>query len=137
MFYSVAEHCVILADFMYEKTGDPKLAMAALLHDAAEAYILDLPRPIKHMLPDYMAMEENIERVIFELFNVSKEDLEQVKECDRAILMDEREALFDDPLPWGTDCAPLGVTLRCLSPEEARANFIRAYTTYRLKIMNL
>src|SRR5665811_1025646 len=48
-FYSVAQHslnCSYLID-------NPKLKLTALLHDASEAYLLDIPRPIKNNLNNY------------------------------------------------------------------------------------
>ncbi len=47
-FYSVAQHSVIVCDLLAERGGSPDELMAALLHDAAEAYLGDLPHPIKH-----------------------------------------------------------------------------------------
>lgn len=45
--YSVAQHCVIGADAMYEATGDKELAVRFLLHDAHEAFLSDIPRPVQ------------------------------------------------------------------------------------------
>lgn len=45
--YSVAQHCVIGADAMYKATGDKELALSFLLHDAHEAFIGDIPRPVQ------------------------------------------------------------------------------------------
>lgn len=128
-FYSVAEHCIILADCVMMGIGNIEHAFAALMHDAAEAYILDLPRPIKGMLPGYVEMESKIEAVIFEKFGVKQESLAFIKDWDRAILMDERKHLFKDPLPWGTDCEPLGINLHYLSRERAFGAFMARFET--------
>jgi 5'-deoxynucleotidase YfbR-like HD superfamily hydrolase len=60
-FYSVAEHCVVMAELF------PDEAKAALLHDAAEAYFGDLPRPIKQMFPQFREMEHTLLSLIFKL----------------------------------------------------------------------
>ena len=53
-FYSVAEHCALLAQKVLEETGDTEQALTALMHDASEAYLCDIPRPIKPHLDNYM-----------------------------------------------------------------------------------
>src|ERR1051325_11429351 len=51
-FYSVAEHCVLMSEWV-----DPANALAALLHDATEAYVVDVPRPLKRQLAGYREIE--------------------------------------------------------------------------------
>lgn len=52
-FYSVGHHCLVLSSLF----GDPKLRLAALLHDASEAYMGDVPTPVKVQIPEYSRME--------------------------------------------------------------------------------
>ena len=47
--YTVAQHCIFVSDLIYENTSNITLALFGLLHDAAEAYIGDIPSPIKHI----------------------------------------------------------------------------------------
>jgi 5'-deoxynucleotidase YfbR-like HD superfamily hydrolase len=131
-FYSVAEHCVILARWVWETTGDRALAFAALMHDAAEAYLPDLARPTKHFMPEYMQIERILEAVIFPVFNVANDNLAEIKQYDTRILMDERNALFDAPLTWGTECEPLGVELKHWSPAEAEMAFLAMYHDFKV-----
>ena len=65
-FYSVAEHCVRVADIL-----PPELALWGLLHDAAEAYLADVPRPAKQQMPQFVAAEDRLLRVIVEHFGLS------------------------------------------------------------------
>lgn len=49
--YSVAQHCV-LGSYIFEEMGLPELAFLFLLHDAAEAYLKDIPTPLKYLLSE-------------------------------------------------------------------------------------
>jgi uncharacterized protein len=122
-FYSVAEHSVLLA-----RAALPEHRLWALLHDAAEAYLLDLPRPIKRMFPHYQEAEQKIMRAIAVRFHLHLGVPSQVKALDRAILLDEREqnmAMTRDD--WAIDAAPLGVRLQFWTPARARSEFLSIF----------
>lgn len=57
---TVAEHSCHVANRIWNKTNDPFLAMAGLMHDASEAYIADIPTPIKKRLPSYEKLEDGV-----------------------------------------------------------------------------
>jgi 5'-deoxynucleotidase YfbR-like HD superfamily hydrolase len=83
--YSVAEHSLLVAGLVADKYGvdNPQLLMAALMHDASEAYLTDVPSPIKAMLLDYKAIEHHITARINTAFNIHGLDYaEQVKHAD-------------------------------------------------------
>lgn len=87
--YSVAEHSVHLARW-FMRQGDHELAKIALMHDAAEAYICDIPRPLKVLLaPIYKPIEEAVERAIAERFGLPSLSHPAVKAADDRILEDE------------------------------------------------
>src|SRR5690349_636686 len=65
-FYSVAEHCLLMSHAVA-----PEYALWALLHDATEAYVGDMVRPLKHHMPDYRQIEDNLMEVIAERFGLS------------------------------------------------------------------
>lgn len=62
-FYSVAQHCC----WCYDNTKGNKLE--ALMHDATEAYLSDIPSPLKALLPDYKKIENEIAVSIANKFN--------------------------------------------------------------------
>lgn len=71
-FYSVAEHSVRVAAILKASCpGFPKLHLGGLLHDASEAYLVDVPRPVKHApdLAGYRAAEAKVEAAIAERFD--------------------------------------------------------------------
>ncbi|WP_448043765.1 phosphohydrolase [Bradyrhizobium liaoningense] len=126
-FYSVAEHCVHVADY-----APAKQALMTLLHDASEAYLSDVIRPIKSHLTNYLDIEANLERCIAERFGLSYPWSADVKRLDTAILADERDqAMAPPPVPWPqTTEPPLGVTLQFWTPKRARAEFLLAFRRY-------
>jgi hypothetical protein len=64
--YNVAQHSVVCA--IIAAAIDPRLALTALLHDAAEAYIGDMPTPIKARCPEYRKIEDIIMAAIMKKF---------------------------------------------------------------------
>lgn len=62
--YSVAQHSALMAETMYAATHNARLALDCLFHDASEAYLGDMPKPIKMMLPDYQKIEARTDHEI-------------------------------------------------------------------------
>lgn len=126
-FYSVAEHCVHVANH-----APVDLKLTALLHDASEAYLSDVIRPIKSHLTNYLEIEAGLERVIAERFGLSHPWSADVKRLDTAILADERDqAMAPPPVPWSQTTEPaLGVMLQFWSPLRAEIEFIEAFYRY-------
>lgn len=85
-FFSVAEHCCSVSARLPEE-----LQLAGLLHDAAEAYLGDIPAPLKACLPDYRHLETINEEVINKKFkiNLSFNDLHLIKDADLRALYTE------------------------------------------------
>lgn len=132
-FYSVAEHC-----FLMSHAVPRRFALEALLHDAAEAYVGDMVRPLKMMMPDFQRAEDKILQVIFKKFsvltalqtNTSVVSLSRaVKEADSRILLDERNALMRNTKhPWDVEeLEPLGVRVMPLSPTGARNAYLARF----------
>ena len=123
MFYSVAEHCVLLSRAVHH---DWKFW--ALMHDAAEAYLVDVPRPIKPFLGDYRKIEAGIMAVICAKFGMDQLMPEEVSRADQAILMDERKALMKTaPQSWGTEMPPLGIDIHGWLPQFAEYKFLDTF----------
>lgn len=126
-FYSVAEHCVLMSHAVA-----PEFALWALLHDATEAYLVDVPRPIKRHLPDYCAIEDRLMAAICERFGLSLTEPAEVREADNRILLDERaELLRPPPRPWLPELEalqPLGVTVTGWTPHLANHLYIKRLT---------
>mgnify|MGYP003910789045 CR=1 FL=1 len=91
-FYSVAQHSVIVSQLVEERGGDAEDAFAALMHDATEAYLGDMPHPIKHRSPlgaAFKDAEEHLEAALQQHFAI-KRDVAEIKRADRALLRHQR-----------------------------------------------
>ncbi len=123
-FFSVAEHSIAVAARL-----PPALQLAGLLHDAAEAYLSDIPSPIKQFLPDYRAMEEKVDAVIREKFAVilSDDDVREIKRADQEQTYTEAHYLLETQ---GASWVPRmfvpdeKYAPRCLPPVEAVKAFL-------------
>lgn len=125
-FYSVAEHCVHIAN-----AAPPHLKLAALLHDASEAYLSDIVRPVKQFLGNYLEIESKIEQTIASKYGLQWPWNKEIKRLDNAILADERiQNMAKPPAPWNEIEPPLGITLGFWDPATANTNFIIAFCNY-------
>lgn len=94
-FYSVAQHCVMAATYV-----PPPLKRATLLHDASEAYLLDIPKPIKPHLNNYEELEDKLMRLIAEKFKFQYPLTDEVKSIDKQMLeMEWRFLMLQEPHP--------------------------------------
>lgn len=128
-FYSVAEHCVQVA-----LHASDEHRLTALLHDASEAYLVDIPRPIKPQLANYYELEANLMSAISERFGTQWPLPAEIKAIDTAILSDERDqnmAHLDVPSQlWGNVLPALGAKLQFWSPNDAFQEFMAAFHRY-------
>ena len=116
-FYSVASHSINCSLLVLE----PKLRLAALMHDASEAYLVDIPRPIKPHLTNYMQTEDVLMRVIADKYGFQYPFHPAIKECDEAMLISEWEGLMLRDADFGFEIK---------SPEETRDEFIALFKRY-------
>lgn len=123
-FYSVAEHCLHVSRLCSQENK-----LWGLLHDATEAYLVDLPRPIKWHLPDYKVIEAELESVIASKFNLSLPIPLEVKLIDDCILDLEREQnMSEPPYDWQVH-NHLGVYVRIQNwdPIKAEDEFLNEF----------
>jgi hypothetical protein len=85
--YSVAQH-----SYLASKMAPPGLELQALMHDAHEAYVLDMPSPWKALLPDYRELEARVARVVRARFGLPAELDPRVKTVDLRLLSTEAKA---------------------------------------------
>ena len=124
-FYSVAQHSVGVSYLC-----DRQDALWGLLHDASEAYLVDIPNPLKRSgkFDAYLDFEKNMMQAVCIRFNLPPDEPASVKAADRKMLEIEAQELMS---PLRSDWQPkieksfLGIT--ALSPQESKNLFIKRF----------
>lgn len=130
-FYSVAQHCVI-ASYLVERGFE----MEALLHDASEAYVVDVPSPLKKIIgPVYNEIEGKCQAALSKQFGIRYPFPEPVHKIDMFMLaLEKRDLMVRDSVEWpfinGIDVSP-HQPITPVGPREARQMFLDRYDTLR------
>lgn len=159
-FYSVAEHSVLGADLFFKMAATASADMrplrleqaaAFLMHDVSEAFLPDVPSPIKPFLfvekgeleqASWVALEAEHVRVICERLGLAALghviDTESIHEMDLALLQAERAVLHrTPPMPWSVKARPADVLIACLTPETARGAWLDRFQKYCVPLQDL
>lgn len=116
-WYSVAQHSVLVSEIA-------KDCKAGLLHDAAEAYIGDMVRPLKRYMTSFTITERNLQYAIFRRFNVELND-DNYKEADEIVLATECRDVMREGPQWGKLTArPMNDRIRPWSSRYAYSVFM-------------
>jgi len=122
-FYSVADHSVRVAAALA-----PEHAPWGLLHDAAEAYLSDLPRPVKQESLWFREVEDRLLQVVAQAFSLPWPVPDPVWRADDVLLATEaRDLMAPAPEDWGLAAEPLPERIEPLGPEDAERAFLRTY----------
>lgn len=124
-FYSVAQHCV---NGSYHANPSDKLAF--LMHDSPEAYMGDLVKNIKELLPKYKTIQDNLEAVIFKKFNIIDYDPVGVKRIDNAIMAAEAEVLMKNTVDWYFPEDPLKADIILENTNTVKNRFLFLFNYY-------
>jgi hypothetical protein len=124
-FYSIAQHSLMVADIV--SAEHPELRLAALLHDASEAYLGDVVKPLKALLPNYKEIEKNVEEIIASTFGVADMFNPSIKHADMiALATEKRDLMPHSAEDWSylVGFIPLPNAIACMSPEQAKRSFL-------------
>lgn len=100
-FFSVGQHCINCAFEAMARGYSRRVSLACLLHDAGEAYMSDVPRPVKVGMPQYKKWEEAILQVVYEKFlgsPLTEEEESLVKRIDDDMLYFDMKVLLGEKL---------------------------------------
>ena len=118
-FFSIAQHCLLVCELMPPRyQQNPKIMMLALLHDASEAYLGDMLKPLKVMLPEFQKIENNMMDVILHKYDLDPVDMKIIKPFDRQAQELEYEAFYKKG------------RMRYDTPEQSKSHFMRKYYIY-------
>jgi len=131
VFYSVAQHSVIVSELVEQRGGDAEDVFAALMHDASEAYLGDMPHPLKHrsaLGAAFKEAEEHLERALVAHFGI-RAGVPEIKRADRALLATERRAFSSETWRWPEleGVEPLDLQLQAWTPDEAARVFLERF----------
>lgn len=135
-FYSVAQHCCLLADHVANNGGSALDALQILMHDSPEAYLVDVPRPVKQFMPQYRVWDHGINECIREWMGWKGIPIPSFQDdLDSRIIVDERAALMPNSgNDWGHRLEPVGVTIQPWLPVSAKRQFLMQYAAYAKEV---
>lgn len=130
--YSVAEHCVRVSELLERWGADRSVQMWGLLHDASEAYLVDIPMPLKvhEDFAPYRAAEARLMRAVCFRFGLNPVEPAAVKVADMTLLATEaRDLMPHRPEHWAKlECRPLPERIVPWGAETAKRNFLARYS---------
>ena len=140
--YSIAQHSIMCADrakdYHYPRPSEHKLALALLMHDAAEAYVGDIVRPIKRTLTDFSVVENGVMDAINERFDLpriaeSPGYKKAVHEVDTRMLVTEKLQLMSPKVRWAIEdiFEPYDLELDQWQPHAAEILFLSNFARFR------
>lgn len=124
-FYSVAQHSVYVSHICNEED-----ALWGLLHDASEAYLVDVPRPLKRSgkFQAYLDFEAQMQEAICKRFGLPIQEPPSVKKADTKLLATEARDLMS-PLhsDWVNRTTPLPFTIEAWDHQKAKNMFMQRF----------
>lgn len=124
-FYSVSQH-----SFMASYIVPPEDAKWGLLHDASEAFLADVSRPVKPYLENYIDLERQLMRVIAKRFDLPWPMPPSIKHADDVLVCTERRDLLNPGPDWGDwtkDVPLLDDKIIPLCPFAAKMAFLSRF----------
>lgn len=124
-FYSVAEHCVLMSYVVPEEDR-----LWALLHDATEAYVGDMVRPLKIDMPEFREAEDRIMDCIVEKYELTSLTMPaSVHDADARIILNEKEAvMLTTESQWDLDgLIPLDVKIQAWTQPVAQSMYLSRF----------
>jgi hypothetical protein len=129
VFYSVGQHSLLTAQYLRDQGASAFVQFLGLTHDFTEAYVVDMPSPLKRQLPEYIAVENAIESVIWESFGLrtpTDEEYAEVKAADVFAVNLEARLLNVNKTEWASDIGEWYPYIFKHLTEETRPSIVKA-----------
>ena len=130
-FYSVAQHSIACAEEATARGYSPEVILGCLLHDASEAYLCDVTRPVKKHIPQFLQAEEKLQEVIWKRFigrELTDAEKKLIFEIDDDILSMEFHLLMPEDLNEDYRKLQGSYTCEYQDPQEVKSRFIQMAT---------
>jgi hypothetical protein len=126
----VGQHSVCCCLEAIERDYEPRVCLGALLHDASEAYLCDIIRPIKKELPQYLAIEEVLQNMIYQKFLRSPlvpEEMQRITDIDDTMLSAEFKFFMNEELPLTKSALSIRPTFAFRPFSDTEEEFLKYF----------
>ena len=134
-FFSVGQHCVNCAKEAVSRGYSQRVVLGCLLHDASEAYMSDVPRPFKDVLPEYQKLENQLLNLIYTRFlgcPLSEEEKGLVKEVDDDLLYFDMIELLGVPQEGPAPKVNIEMDYSVKAFEEVEREYLELYEAWKI-----
>jgi hypothetical protein len=129
-FYSIAQHSINCANEAKAYGYSARIQLACLIHDASEAYISDITRPVKYYLSEYKVIEKRLQEVIYTRFlgePPNSNEFECVNQIDNDMLIHEFDALMKKRVYDSLPQIKSTPAFECRDFKEVENEFLKSY----------
>ena len=136
-FYSVAQHSINCMKEAKTRGYSERIQLACLLHDASEAYLSDVTRPVKAELPRYKEIEAPLQEMIWNKWlnnPLTAEETKQVFEIDDMVLLNEFMALMGTALAEEIPVLLSNAQFVFTSFEEIKEEYLSEFKDLCIKV---
>ena len=133
-FFSVGQHCIACAKEAAARGLSDRLILAALLHDAGECYLSDVPRPFKKTQPAYQALEDRILSMIYTKFlgsDLTDEETDAIRQIDDALLWYDLTILLGENPNTPPPALHISFTHKVQPFEEVEQEYLELYSSVK------
>ena len=134
-FFSVGQHCINAAREAAARGHSKRVILACLIHDASEAYLSDVPKPLKPSMPEYTRTEENLLNLIYKKFLgsvLTEEEQRLVKSIDHDLLYYDLKELLNEFSEGPAPKLHIELNYDFVPFEQIEAAYLKLYNQYKL-----
>ena len=134
-FVSVGQHCVNAAKEAALRGYSNRVILACLIHDAGEAYLSDVPRPVKPSMPEYNQLEDHLLNMIYEKFlgsPLTEEEQQLVKSVDNDLLYYDLKELLNEVMDIPAPFLHVPLNYHFVPFEQVEQTYLELFERYQI-----